>query len=142
MVDSVEGFANINADSRSSQWWFALVEPVGDAGDSGKKSGYTGVGGAETVLSGGRGERGSDEGEDKAFKDLRDRAEKGDRAVRGGVRSGFARFRDGKDEGLESINLTDFAFAEEFHQNPTKNGQPQNCSIFSGIENVQVYGIG
>ena len=97
MLYDIESFANIDADRRSSQWWFALVEPVGDAGDSGKKSGYTGVGGAETMLSGGRGERGSDEREDKAFKDLRDGAEEGDRAVRPGVKGGFFRFGDWDD---------------------------------------------
>ena len=64
MLDGVKRFANVNGNRRSTERRLLLVETRGDASDGRKKGSGGGVLGAEAMLGGGRGERGSNKRED------------------------------------------------------------------------------
>ena len=85
MLDGVERFADVDRDCCSTKRRFCFIEANGDTSGGGKEGSGGRVRGAEAMLRRGGRERGGEEGEEEPFKDLRGRAEKGDRAVRGGV---------------------------------------------------------
>ena len=85
MLDGVKGFADVDCDRSSAERRFNFIESNSDTSGCGKEGSGGRVRGAEAMLGRGGRERGGEEGEEEPFKDLRGRAEKGDRAVRGGV---------------------------------------------------------
>ena len=90
MLDGIEGFRDVDGDSRCTERRFRSIETRGDAGDGRKEGSRGGVLGAETMLRGRDRERGREKRKETAFEEFRGRTKKRDRAVGGGNRRWFS----------------------------------------------------
>ena len=83
VVHPIESLGQVGGSHHSAERRFALIKTIRDSGGEGKEGGNGGSAGTETVLKGSFRERGKEERTEKALKDLRSRAEKGNGAIGG-----------------------------------------------------------
>ena len=95
MGHSVERSAEIDSNRHSAVWRWELIETPGNVMYQGKQGRAGRTLGPEAVLRVRQKEVVVEEWEDKAFQNLRHRAEKGDRAVGGTGGYGLARLGNG-----------------------------------------------
>ena len=100
VLDCVKRLRNVYGDHGRAKRRFWRVESRSHPGDGREEGGGSGMARAETMLGRRRRERGGEEGENTAFKDLRSGTKEGYGAVRGGDGGRLPRFGDWKNESL------------------------------------------